>query len=73
MNAILPARGVVDAEAGVHAEVEPFASAKPGLGGPKAELGCAAEGAYVEFDGPAGLIPTRICPRNSAMIPTPPD
>jgi hypothetical protein len=71
--AILPARGIVGAESGVHVEVEPFRSARPGLGGPRAELGCFAEGAFVEFDAPAEMIPTRLGPRNTAMIPTPVD
>jgi hypothetical protein len=70
---ILPARGIEGAEAGVHVEVEPFGTARPGLGGPRAEMGCFAEGAFVEFDAPAGMIPTRVGPRNTAMIPTPLD
>ncbi len=69
-QAILPARGVEEAEAGVHVEVEPFGTARPGLGGPRAEMGCLGEGAFVEFDAPPGMVPTRVGPRNTAIIPT---
>lgn len=69
-QAILPARGSEEAEAGVHVEVEPFGTARPGLGGPRAETGCFAEGAFVEFDAPPEMIPTRVGSRNTAIIPT---
>ena len=55
-------------------EVEPFASARmiPGRSSPAAQTGAAAGGAYVEFDLPAGYIPTShvVGPRNTARIPT---
>jgi hypothetical protein len=71
IEAIVPARADTPFEAGVHVEVEPFGSTRPDHHlGPKAELGCAAEGAYVEFDAPPILIPRYIGRRNSAMIPT---
>lgn len=70
-QAILPGRGVEGIEAGIHVEVEPFGTTRPGLGGPKAETGSFAEGAYVEFDAPEGMIRREIGPRNTAIIPTP--
>jgi hypothetical protein len=82
-GAINPARGwagleagrYVEVEAGVHVEVEPFGSARTGPGGPAAEMGCFGEGAYVEFDAPAGPRMRRYTcgPRNTAIIPTPVD
>src|SRR5208282_6339597 len=42
----------------------------PGLGGPFAEMGCNAEGAFVEFDAPLGMVRTRIGPRRTGIIPT---
>jgi hypothetical protein len=73
MQAILPGRGVEGAEAGVHVELEPFGTTRPELGGPRAEMGCFGEGAYVEFDAPPGMISTTIGPRSTAMTPTPVD
>lgn len=67
---IHPSRGTGGVEAGVHVEVQPFGSPRPGLHGPRAETGCFAEGAFAEFDAPVGMIPTRIGPRNTAIIPT---
>jgi hypothetical protein len=70
-QAILPGRGVEGIEAGVHVEVEPFGTTRPGLNGPKAETGSIAESAFVEFDAPKGMFPRKIGPRNTAIIPTP--
>ena len=67
---IAPSRGAARVGAGVHVELEPFGSARPGLGGPKAELGTMHEGAYVEFDEPSTVVRTRVGPRNTAIIPT---
>ncbi|MCK5803822.1 MAG: RHS repeat-associated core domain-containing protein, partial [Lentisphaeria bacterium] len=66
-GAVDPARGN---PRGVDVEVEPFGPTKPGLHGPKAETGAAAEGAYVEFDLPDSAISTNVGPRNTARIPT---
>lgn len=56
---------------GVHVEVEPFGSVRPGLTGPKAQTGSAAEGAFVEIDLPGSAIPTPgVGPRNTAVIPS---
>lgn len=68
--AINPSRGDGGFAAGVHVEVEPFGTTKLGINGPRSQLGAAGEGAYVEFDAPAGMIPTFVGPRNTAMIPT---
>jgi len=65
--AINPARGE---PAGVHVETEPFGTAKPGLGGPKAQTGAAGEGAYVEMDLTGSAQPTNVGPRRTAAIPT---
>jgi hypothetical protein len=70
-QAILPGRGIEGIETGVHVEVEPFGTTRPGLNGPKTETGSIAEGAFVEFDVPKGMIPRKIGPRNTAIIPTP--
>ena len=68
---ILPARGIEGVDAGVHVEVEPFGSARPGLAGPQAELGSFAGGAFVEFDSADNMVlRTAISPRNVGMIPT---
>jgi hypothetical protein len=72
---ILPSRGWGDVASGINVEVEPFGTTRPsrqGKPGPKADLGCGAEGAYVEFDAPPGMVPTyNIGPRNTAIIPMP--
>jgi hypothetical protein len=34
-------------------------------------MGSRAEGAFVEFDAPEGMIPRKIGPRSTAIIPTP--
>ncbi len=74
MGTILPARGDMGFEAGVHVEVEPFGSAKPGQTGPKEKTGAFQGGAFVEFDAPPGLVCTpMIGPRNTAIIATPVD
>ena len=65
---IRPSRGE---PVGVHVETQPFGSTVPGIGGPNAETGATDEGAYVEFVLPANAQPTRVGPRNTAMIPTP--
>jgi hypothetical protein len=70
-QAILPGRGIEGIESGVHVEVEPFGTTRPGLNGPKAETGSLAEGAFVEFDAPEGMIARKIGPRDTAIIPTP--
>ena len=77
---IQPARGwvfvdkgrIVEIEQGVHVEVEPFGSPKPGEHGPFADMACHAEGAYVEFDVPHGyeLVRYHCGPRNTALIAT---
>lgn len=67
---IFPSRGIEGIDAGVHVEVEPFGSTRPGLNGPRAEMGCFGEGAYVEFDAPASMVATNVGPRNTAIIPT---
>lgn len=54
----------------MHVEIEPFRTTTPGPGGPRAETGCFAEGAYVEFDLPPGWITTDVGPRRTAVIPT---
>jgi hypothetical protein len=67
-NAIDPARGVGHIEAGVHVELEPFGSPLPGREGPKSQMGCDAESAYVEFVAPPEMVRTNIGVRNTAMI-----
>jgi hypothetical protein len=67
---INPSRGWGLIESGVHVEVESFGQARPGLGGPKSEMGTAAEGAFVEFDAPVGMVAYVCGPRNTAIIPT---
>jgi RHS repeat-associated protein len=60
-------RGAGTGRAGVHVEVEPFGPASSAAD----EMGAVKGGAYVEFDAPDGMIPTRrIGPRNTALIPT---
>src|SRR5438876_5846146 len=71
---IKPSRGWFGADNGVHVEVEPFGSAKrarPGRSGPKNDLGCVGEGAYVEFDAPDSLIEYFCGPRQAGIIPVP--
>ncbi|MCI0378273.1 MAG: hypothetical protein L0215_11755 [Gemmataceae bacterium] len=72
---IRASRGWESVESGVHVEVEPFGSAKPSSRkrrGPKDELGCFAEGAFVEFDSPEdGLVDYRCGPRHSGIISVP--
>ena len=72
-HTIVPSRGIEGIDAGVHVEGEPFGSPRPGRRGPRAQMGCYAEGAFVEFDAPAAMVPTRIGPRTTAIIPTPVD
>jgi hypothetical protein len=69
-GSIEAARGWGAIPTGVHVEVEPFGRARPGRGGPKAEMGCAGEGAYVEFDAPPNMVAYSCGPRNTAVIPT---
>jgi hypothetical protein len=64
-GAIHPARGEPP---GVHVETEPFGPTRPGHRGPAADTGAAREGAYVEIDLPASALPTKIGPRNTAVI-----
>src|SRR5687767_14818322 len=66
---IIPGRGDPPAP-GVHVEIEPFGTPRPGEGGPMRETGAAAEGAFVEFDLPAETTRTYLGPRNTAVIPT---
>ncbi len=69
-----PSTGRHGFEAGVHVEVEPFGSAKPGKTGPREETGAVKGGAFVEFDAPPGIVRTPMLgPRNTAIIPTPVD
>src|ERR1700752_4822046 len=71
---IVPGRGWLDVETGVHVEVEPFGTARPTTGtesSPKRDLGCNKEGAFVEFDAPPEMIPYSCGPRNSGIIPVP--
>jgi hypothetical protein len=76
-GAIRTSRGWGSVATGVHVEVEPFGTtnpSRPGRPSPKADLGIPANGAFVEFDAPADLVPTPgIGPRNTATIPTAPD
>ena len=74
VNAITSGRGWGPVATGVHVEVEPFASARPSTTvGPKADLGCDKEGAFVEFDAPEEMLQYCCGPRNSAVIPVPLD
>ena len=72
-GAIMAGRGWGNIAAGVNVEVEPFGTTRPstpGRPGPKADLGCAGEGAYVEFDAPPQLVATaNVGPRNTGLIP----
>jgi hypothetical protein len=73
-NTIVPGRGWGSVETGVHVEVEPFGSARPApTGGPRADLGCGKEGAFVEFDAPERIVLYFCGPRNTAVIPVPTD
>ena len=76
-GAITSSRGWANVDTGVSVEVEPFQTNRPGrIGqpGPKAELGCAGEGAYVEFDAPPNLVMTyNVGPRHTGIIPLAPD
>ena len=65
IGAIYPARGDPP---GVHVEIEPFGPTKPGRGGPAAETGSAAEGAYVKIDMPGNAVRTDVGPRHTAVI-----
>ncbi len=69
-GAINPSRGSSGVEFGVHVEVEPFGTTRPGLEGPKTQTGAVQGGAYVEFDAPPEMVPTLIGVRNTAIIPT---
>lgn len=53
----------------MHVEVEPFGTSRPGPDGPKAQLGSAVEGAFVEFDQPPGVMRTDVGPRQTGVIP----
>lgn len=71
---IKASRGWLGAATGVHVEVEPFGSVcRSGIGnhGPKDDLGCAGEGAFLEFDAPESLIEYYCGPRNAGIIPFP--
>jgi hypothetical protein len=68
--AINPSRGSAGVEAGVHVEVEPFGTTRPGVDGPHDQLASYGEGAFVEFDAPPAMVPTQIGSRNTAIIPT---
>jgi hypothetical protein len=73
-GAIRSSRGWGTIASGVHVEVEPFGStapSRPGRPGPRSDLGCEKDGAYVEFDAPEGLIRYVCGPRNSGIIPVP--
>ena len=59
--AINPSRG-----GGVHVETGPFGPASTGA----RETGAAGRGAYVEFDAPNVMQPTKVGPRNTAVIPS---
>src|SRR5262245_55658274 len=67
--AIQAARGWGPLECGVHVELEPFGPVRPGLAGPKAELDCCGEGAFVEFDAPENLLEYSFSSRKSGVIP----
>jgi hypothetical protein len=71
--AINPSRGSAGAEAGVHVELEPYGSPRPGREGPRETMGCVRDGAFVEFDAPLGMLRTYVGIRNTAIIPTPID
>jgi hypothetical protein len=68
-------RGWEGSGPGIHVEAEPFGSTRPfrpGKPSPKADLGLAADGAFVEFDVPEGLVvmPYHCGARQSAIILT---
>ena len=69
-GAINPARGWGRFATGIHVEVEPFGTLRPGRGGPKDEMGAAGQGAFVEFDAPSGMVGYTCGPRNTALIPS---
>lgn len=71
IEGITVSRGWADIPTGVHVEVEPFRTTKPGLGGPARETASKGEGAYVEFDAPDGMVYYSCGPRNTAIIPVP--
>jgi hypothetical protein len=51
-------------------KVEPFGTALPSpQSGPRADLGCDKEGAFVEFDAPERMMFYVCGPRNTAVIP----
>src|SRR5438552_599065 len=66
---ITVARGWGPTGTGIHVEIEPFGTARPGRGGPVDDMGCAGEGAYVEFDAPPGMVRYICGPRQTALIP----
>lgn len=52
-------RGWEGSGPGIHVEAEPFGSTspfRPGKASPKSDLGLVADGAFVEFDVPEGLV-----------------
>jgi hypothetical protein len=63
------ARGWGRVATGIHVEVEPFGTTRPGRGGPADDMGCAREGAFVEFDAPPDMVPYVCGPRHTAVIP----
>src|SRR5688572_24107994 len=74
VGGINSSRGWGDVQSGVHVEVEPFGTARPsrpGHSGPRSDLGCERDGAYVEFDAPDTLVRYSCGPRNSGIIPVP--
>jgi len=71
-GAIHLSRGWGNLQTGIHVEVELFATACPapqGSSGPKNDMNCAKQGAYVEFDAPPEIVPYYCGPRNTALIP----
>jgi hypothetical protein len=68
-GAINLSRGSAAIATGIHVEIEPFRTERPGLGGPIRDMGAKGEEAYVEFDAPAGMVPYVCGPRNTALIP----
>lgn len=73
MGSINTSRGWGAIEIGIHVEVEPFGTtrrSKPGRPGPKDDLGCEGEGAFVEFDAPPGMARYSCGRRNSGIIPS---
>ena len=72
---IRASRGWGRFEAGVHVEIEPFATALPFVprekSSPLNDFGCYGEGAFVEFDQPADLLWYYCGPRAAGFIPVP--